>query len=791
MGVQSLVALYSTLVFQVYSESSNFSNPCLKAQSCGECIQTSPDCSWCAAEVLDRQTPRCDIYENLRKKCEDKDISNPKSQQQVLKDDAFTSGGAGVPPKQVKPQDLTFQLRPNELVSFNLSFSQQADYPVDLYVLLDLSYGIARQKEAQERLIALGADLPFSLQSITNNFRLGFGTFVDKLLMPYTAWTDQMLQYRCPTRNCSKPHDYKNRMNLMENTQNFAIKMREALEDVSQSMDDAEGGLDGLVQSLACDRIGWRDVSRRIIVYCSNSLFHLAGNGKLGGATRQNDLKCALNNKDEYENEKIFDYPSVSQIALKLREKKANVIFAVMSNVSEHYHRLVSFLDGAVVGELAENSQNIVQLINEKYKELRSRIKFQTENADYVDVIFKSKCAGNILKETNMCENLEIKQTVDFSVTLMVHSDICKGHTGTVEKNVTVKAVGLNEQLLIRLNVTCGCECEQPSKKEPNSQKCNGGKGTFECGVCSCNSGWYGRKCECSETEISSHESLLSCRMSKNDTTTCSGKGECICGECKCFTLAADSAQKYSGPYCECNDYSCPSGPSGLCGGDYKGTCSCGKCRCKEGWSGDDCECTESNETCKTEKGEICNNFGTCKCGKCSCDPQSNMIGPTCEDCPTCPSQCSEYIDCAQCKAHGTGKHNREECDKTCQNVMIVDTLEKENGVRSCEGIDVDACAFYFTYQYKSDNTVLIRAQKTKDCPEKLNLAAIIGGTIAAVVLIPLLILCLIIFLRNRQDAKEYAEFLNEKNKAQWDTGENPIYKESQTTFHNPTFRVT
>lgn len=58
----------------------------------------------------------------------------------------------------------------------------------------------------------------------------------------------------------------------------------------------------------------------------------------------------------------------MSQIALKLREKKANVIFAVMSNVSEHYHRLVSFLDGAVVGELAENSQNIVQLINEKYK---------------------------------------------------------------------------------------------------------------------------------------------------------------------------------------------------------------------------------------------------------------------------------------------------------------------------------------------------------------------------------------------------------------------------------------
>lgn len=29
--------------------------------------------------------------------------------------------------------------------------------------------------------------------------------------------------------------------------------MKEALEDVSQSMDDAEGGLDGLIQALDCD----------------------------------------------------------------------------------------------------------------------------------------------------------------------------------------------------------------------------------------------------------------------------------------------------------------------------------------------------------------------------------------------------------------------------------------------------------------------------------------------------------------------------------------------------------
>ena len=56
------------------------------------------------------------------------------------------------------------------------------------------------------------------------------------------------------------------------------------------------------------------------------------------------------------------------------------------------------------------------------------------------------------------------------------------------------------------------------------------------------------------------------------------------------------------------------------------------------------------------------------------------------------------------------------------------------------------------------------------ECPRDAPLAAIIGGTVAAVVLIPLLIICLIIIIRNRRDAKEYADFLNEKDKARWES---------------------
>lgn len=786
-----IATIFMLLIVQIDSQSieDEFSNPCTHAESCGSCIRLSDKCAWCSTENHPRGVPRCDILANLKRHCPEKDISNPLAKSTITKDAQWTSGDQNKPPVQVKPQEISFTLRPNELVKFQLSFKQQSNYPVDLYFLLDLSYGIGRDIEAQQRLISLGRDIPISMQNITNNFKLGFGTFVDKLLMPYIAWTPEMQKYRCQKPVCRDPHDFKNQVNLGEDQASFGTKMKEALEFVSVNLDDDEGGLDALIQALDCDQeIGWRDVSRRIIVYCSNSLFHLAGDGKLGGATKHSNLKCGLNSKNEYEYEKLYDYPSVSQVASKLREKKANVIFAVMGNVVSDYEKLRSFLDGAVVGELEKDSKNIVQLISNKYYELRSRIKFQPNNADFVEIKFSSKCLSNIVRETAVCENLEINDQVEFEVKLIVKSDVCNGKSGVVERNVTLDAVGLNDQLFVKLNILCDCECERAGKEIPNSDKCNNGNGTFECGMCNCNPGRYGRKCECDESEISSRASLEQC-LNKNETVTCSGNGECICGVCQCYTLTANTAQRYSGDYCQCNDYSCPIGANGLCGGSTRGTCNCGKCFCINDWTGDDCECTSDNSTCIATNGEICNAAGSCKCGKCVCHKNSTFVGPTCEDCPTCQPKCSEHIDCAQCKAHGTGKYNREDCDRECGRVVLVDTLESRKGIRNCEGIDVDGCTFFFTYEYSVNNDVIIKSQKTKDCPAEANIAAIVGGTVAAVVLIPLLIICLIIFIRNRRDAKEYADFMKEREKARWDSGGNPIYKDPKSTFQNPTYK--
>ena len=63
-------------------------------------------------------------------------------------------------------------------------YAQAQDYPVDLYYLMDLSKSMEDDKE---NLSELGTLLAETMQSITSNFRLGFGSFVDKVVMPYVS----------------------------------------------------------------------------------------------------------------------------------------------------------------------------------------------------------------------------------------------------------------------------------------------------------------------------------------------------------------------------------------------------------------------------------------------------------------------------------------------------------------------------------------------------------------------------------------------------------------------------
>jgi integrin beta 1 len=91
-------------------------------------------------------------------------------------------GGASI--TQVKPQRIKLRLRARQQYSVHMYYTQAEDYPVDLYYLMDLSKSMQDDKE---KLSALGDHLAQTMKNMTTKFTLGFGSFVDKVVMPYVS----------------------------------------------------------------------------------------------------------------------------------------------------------------------------------------------------------------------------------------------------------------------------------------------------------------------------------------------------------------------------------------------------------------------------------------------------------------------------------------------------------------------------------------------------------------------------------------------------------------------------
>jgi len=63
----------------------------------------------------------------------------------------------------------------------------------------------------------------------------------------------------------------------------------------------------------------------------------------------------------------LKDYPSISQLAHKIAETKVNIIFAVTKDQIPVYNELSKLIEGSTVGELANDSANIVELVKDNY----------------------------------------------------------------------------------------------------------------------------------------------------------------------------------------------------------------------------------------------------------------------------------------------------------------------------------------------------------------------------------------------------------------------------------------
>jgi len=77
------------------------------------------------------------------------------------------------------------------------------------------------------------------------------------------------------------------------------------------------------------------------------------------------------------------------------------------------------------------------------------------------------------------------------------------------------------------------------------------------CGICSCNTGFYGKQCECEGNNFDAEKpiSITDCKLN-NQTEICSGHGSCKCGVCDC-DKRPNSQELFYGKYCECDNFSC------------------------------------------------------------------------------------------------------------------------------------------------------------------------------------------------------------------------------------------
>ncbi|KAJ8307663.1 hypothetical protein KUTeg_014785, partial [Tegillarca granosa] len=407
------------------------------------------------------------------------------------------------------------------------------------------------------------------------------------------------------------------------------------------------------------------------------------------------------------------DYPSLGQIAAQVKQKDINLVFATPEKMYQRYKTISDFIQGSDVGIISNGSSNL---------KLTSKVTLLHSEEENVSV------KGN-RENTNTCENVKLGESITFEVEIELKS--CPPNSTQYNTSIDISPLGISEKTTVNLNYICQCDCEKPNVSVPDSPKCSS-KGTEVCGTCN-----------------------------PDTQAICSNQGLCSCGTCDCFTRTSTSAEKYSGQWCQCDDYSCPFHLGKICGDlvNYK-----------------------------IFRPHLCNGQGQCVCGKCQCN--ENYRGSTCEDCPDCKEVCRQYKPCVQCVVHKSGEYDQMECKSKCMTEGLIEKVDQLQGgadFKTCEFKDENDCRFYFSYKYMNDDKLTIQARKGLDCPTEVNKVAIILGVLIPIIVIGIIAIVVYKLLVDFHDRRVLAKFEKEAAAATW-REDNPTYLTPVTHYPNPTY---
>uniref|UniRef100_A0A8C5U163 Integrin beta n=1 Tax=Malurus cyaneus samueli TaxID=2593467 RepID=A0A8C5U163_9PASS len=312
--------------------------------------------------IISKISSRCDTLENLLSKgCQLNLIEFPISEVEIHRNDPLTvsSQKSNSDVTQISPQKLTLKLRPGK--SQFIGVRQSEDYPIDLYYLMDLS---ASMDDDLNTIKELGSTLSREMSKLTSNFRLGFGSFVEKPVSPFIKTT------------CLPTFGYKHVLSLTNDAEKFNEIVKR--QRISANIDTPEGGFDAIMQAAVCkEKIGWRNDSLHLLVFVSDADSHFGMDSKLAGIVIPNDGNCHLDHNNEYSMSTVLEYPTIGQLIDKLVQNNVLLIFAVTNEQVHTYENYAKLIPGATVGRLQKDSGNILQLIVAAYQELRSEVELE------------------------------------------------------------------------------------------------------------------------------------------------------------------------------------------------------------------------------------------------------------------------------------------------------------------------------------------------------------------------------------------------------------------------------
>ncbi|KAM9837621.1 integrin beta-4 [Aulostomus maculatus] len=703
-----------------------------RAKTCSECLQAGKGCAYCPDETFNG--PRCDLYESiLAHGCSAAAAITAESSMKI---ERALQINTKLQQSQVSPQQVSMTFLPGEEKLVDVEVFAPTKGPLDLYILMDFSNSMA---DDLDNLKAMGKELALLVEKLSDDYTIGFGKFVDKVVEPQTDM--RPLKLAQPWPNSDPPFSFQNVIKLTSDLEFFTSELQK--ERISGNLDAPEGGFDAILQAAVCgDKIGWRPSSTHLLVFSTESAFHYEGDGAnvLAGILPRNDEQCHLDNKNKYTKDTMQDYPSVPTLVRVLGKNNIIPIFAVTNHSYTYYEKLKGYFPIAEVGLLQEDSSNILQVMEIAFESIRSKMSIRAEDkpkafeAQFLSTSGQVREYGSFDFKPGVVGKLKMR----LKAQRMVDEDpVCQVTPEEKEGTVRVKPTTFNAAVNVQTSVLCPtCDCEKtPVIKSPRCY----GNGDLVCGKCQCYDGWLSTFCNCSASASALDTSQC---IGPGSAEPCSGRGDCLeCGTCVCY-----NPDQFEGPYCQYDKTQCQRFGGFLC--NDRGSCIMGRCACTEGWTGDACECPKSNQTCLDSKGGVCNGRGQCVCGRCECPNSGIEMTATCE--PNFQAQlgvCEATRSCVQCQAWKTGeKKAKEDCDKCPFKIILVDELKEAKKVLdSCSFRDEDDdCTYKYTVENPKDPTVKdleVQVLEKKECPAA-SLLWLLPLLLFLLLLLALLLLC-------------------------------------------------